>query len=99
MNTTHSGGFEPVRAVGSLLSGLTIPWWITGGGAIEDRLHWATSPTTRTALRSAPATALASWPACLTTTILRLTGETSIAAALRYSARRPSRPRQTIMNC
>jgi hypothetical protein len=33
MNTTHSVGFEPVRAVGSLLSGLTVPWWITGGWA------------------------------------------------------------------
>jgi hypothetical protein len=35
MNTTHSVGFEPVRAVGSLLSGLTVPWWVTGGWAID----------------------------------------------------------------
>ena len=35
----------------------------------------------------------------LAITILRLTGETSIAAALRYHARRPSRPLQTIMDC
>ena len=35
MNTTHSAGFEPVHAVGSLLSGLTVPWWITGGWAID----------------------------------------------------------------
>jgi len=33
----------------------------------------------------------------LAITILRLTGQTSIAAALRYHARRPSRPLQTIM--
>jgi len=35
----------------------------------------------------------------LAITILRLTGHTSIAAALRHHARRPSRPLQTIMNC
>ena len=35
MNTTHSAGFEPVHAVGSLLSGLTVPWWITGGWAVD----------------------------------------------------------------
>ena len=35
MNTTHSAGFEPVHAVGSLLSGLTVPWWVTGGWAID----------------------------------------------------------------
>ena len=35
MNTTHSGGFEPVHAVASLLSGLAVPWWITGGWAID----------------------------------------------------------------
>jgi hypothetical protein len=31
--------------------------------------------------------------------ILRLTGQTSIAAALRHHARQPSRPLHTIMNC
>ena len=35
MNTTRSAGFEPVRAVASLLSALTVPWWITGGWAID----------------------------------------------------------------
>jgi hypothetical protein len=35
----------------------------------------------------------------LAVTVLGLTGETSIAAALRHNARRPSRPLQTIMNC
>jgi hypothetical protein len=35
MNTTHGAGFEPVLAVGSLLFGLTVPWWITGGWAID----------------------------------------------------------------
>jgi len=41
----------------------------------------------------------ASWPARLAMTILRLAGATCIAAALRYHARRPARPRQTIMFC
>jgi len=42
-----------------------------------------------------------SWPAYrnLAITVLRLTGETSIAAALRHHARQPSRPLHTIMNC
>jgi hypothetical protein len=35
----------------------------------------------------------------LVITILRLAGAASIAAALRYHARRPSRPLQTIMKC
>jgi hypothetical protein len=37
--------------------------------------------------------------ASLAITILRLTGEARIAAALRYCARRPGRPLQTIMKC
>jgi hypothetical protein len=32
-------------------------------------------------------------------TIVRLAGVTSIAAALRYHARRPTRPLRTIMKC
>jgi hypothetical protein len=32
-------------------------------------------------------------------TILRLSGAASIAAALRYHARQPSRPIRTIMKC
>jgi hypothetical protein len=35
----------------------------------------------------------------LAITLLRLTGHTSIAAALRHHARRPGRPLQTIMSC
>ena len=35
----------------------------------------------------------------LVITILRLTGTASIAAALCYHARRPSRPLRTIMTC
>jgi len=35
----------------------------------------------------------------LAITIFRLAGYASIAAALRYHARRPSRPLRTIMKC
>ena len=35
----------------------------------------------------------------LASTILRLTGATSIAAALRHPVRQPSRPLETITNC
>jgi hypothetical protein len=35
----------------------------------------------------------------LVITIVRLAGAARIAGALRYHARRPSRPLQTIMNC
>ncbi len=35
MNTKRSVSFEPVHAVASLLSGLAVPWWITGGWAID----------------------------------------------------------------
>ena len=35
MNTTHSAGYGPVHAVGSLLSDLAVPWWITGGWAVD----------------------------------------------------------------
>jgi hypothetical protein len=67
---------------------------------MEDRLHWirdmdfdedhsqvrtASGPRTMASLRN------------LVITILRLAVTTSIAAALRYHARRPSRPLQTIM--
>ncbi len=35
MNSTSSAGFGPVHAVGSLLSDLTVPYWIAGGWAID----------------------------------------------------------------
>ena len=38
-------------------------------------------------------------PAYRRITILRLTGHTSIAAALRHHARQPGRPLQTITQC
>ena len=70
--------------------------------ASSDRLHWVrdldfdedcsqirtgTGPRIMASLRN------------LVITILRLAGATSIAAALRYHARRPARPLRTIMRC
>jgi predicted transposase YbfD/YdcC len=75
---------------------------IRGHWGIEDRLHWvrdtdfdedrsqvctASGPRTMASLRN------------LVITILRLAGTTNIAAALRYHARQPSRPLQTITKC
>jgi hypothetical protein len=55
----------------------------------EDRsqIHTAAGPRIMASLRN------------IAITILRLTGATNIAAALRHHARRPGRPLQTIMNC
>lgn len=35
MNNIHDSGFEPVHSVGSLLADLPVPFWITGGWAID----------------------------------------------------------------
>jgi predicted transposase YbfD/YdcC len=62
--------------------------------------HYLTSPTTKTAPRSAPATGHASWPAWQPGhRHPSADRHTSIAAALRHHARQVSRPLQTIMQC
>jgi hypothetical protein len=75
---------------------------LRGHWSIEDRLHWVRrhlrrgpipDPRPQRTPRHGPSTGN------LAITILRLTGETNIAAALRHHARRPSRPLQTIMQC
>ncbi len=69
---------------------------------IEDSLHWVRDVTydeDRSQVRSGNGPRVMASLRNLVITILRLTGQTSIAAALRYHARRPSRPLQTIMNC
>jgi hypothetical protein len=38
-------------------------------------------------------------PGGIAITILRLAGHANVAAALRYHARKPGRPLQTIMQC
>jgi predicted transposase YbfD/YdcC len=75
---------------------------IRGHWLIEDRLHWirdVTCAEDRSQVRTANGPRVMASLRNLAITILRLTGETSIAAALRHHARRPGRPLQTIMNC
>jgi hypothetical protein len=63
--------------------------WVRDNDFDEDRsqVRIASGPRIMASLRN------------LVVTILRLAGATSIAAALRYHARRPSRPLHTIMAC
>jgi predicted transposase YbfD/YdcC len=75
---------------------------IRGHWGIEDRLHWVRDPDwdeDRSQIRTASGPRIMASLRNLVITILRLTGATSIAAALRYGARRPARPLQTIMQC
>ncbi len=44
MHTAAPAGFEPVQAVRSLLSSLTVPWWVTGGWAIDLAVGQVTRP-------------------------------------------------------
>jgi predicted transposase YbfD/YdcC len=75
---------------------------IRGHWGIEDRLHWVRDldfDEDRSQVRTASGPRIMASLRNLVITILRLAGTTSIAAALRYHARRPSRPLQTIMKC
>jgi hypothetical protein len=44
MHTHVPAGFEPIEAVRSLLSSLTVPWWVTGGWAIDLAVGQVTRP-------------------------------------------------------
>jgi Ni/Co efflux regulator RcnB len=73
-----------------------------GHWLIEDQLHWVRDmdwDEDRSQVRTGNGPRVMASLRNLAITTLRLTGETSIAAALRYHARRPGRPLQTIMNC
>jgi predicted transposase YbfD/YdcC len=75
---------------------------IRGHWLIEDRLHWVRDmdfDEDRSQVRTASGPRVMATLRNLAITILRLAGHASIAAALRYHARRPDRPLQTIMNC
>jgi predicted transposase YbfD/YdcC len=69
---------------------------------IENRLHWVRDidfDEDRSQVRTASGPHIMASLRNLAITILRLAGATNIAAALRYHARRPTRPLQTIMKC
>jgi predicted transposase YbfD/YdcC len=75
---------------------------IRGHWGIEDRLHWVRDmdfDEDRSQIRTASGPRVMASLRNLAITILRLAGATSIAAALRHHARRPSRPLHTIMKC
>jgi predicted transposase YbfD/YdcC len=75
---------------------------IRGHWGIEDRLHWVRDmdfDEDRSQVRTAAGPRIMASLRNLVVTILRLSGAASIAAALRYHARRPSRPLRTIMRC
>ena len=75
---------------------------IRGHWGIEDRLHWVRDldfDEDRSQVRTASGPHIMASLRNLVIAILRLAGVTSIAAALRYHARRPSRPLRTITKC
>ena len=75
---------------------------IRGHGGIEDRLHWVRDldfDEDRSQVRTASGPQIMASLRNLVVTILRLTGAGCIASALRYHARRSSRPLRTIMKC
>jgi predicted transposase YbfD/YdcC len=75
---------------------------VRGHWGIEDRLHWVRDldwDEDRSQVRTATGPQIMASLRNLAITILRLAGAASIAAALRYHARRPSRPLRTIMKC
>jgi predicted transposase YbfD/YdcC len=75
---------------------------IRGHWDIKDRLHWVRVTDfdeDRSQVRTASGPRIMASLRNLVITILRLAGTTSIAAALRYHARRPSRPLRTITKC
>jgi predicted transposase YbfD/YdcC len=75
---------------------------VRGHWGIEDRLHWVRDVVydeDRSQVRTGNGPRVMASLRNLAIAILRLTGHASIAAALRYHARRPARPLQTIMQC
>jgi predicted transposase YbfD/YdcC len=75
---------------------------IRGHWGIEDRLHWVRDidfDEDRSQVRTAAGPRVMASLRNLAITIVRLSGAASIAAALRYHARQPSRPLRTIMRC
>ena len=75
---------------------------VRGHWGIEDRLHWVRDVVwdeDRSQVRTGNGPRVMASLRNLAIAILRLAGHASIAAGLRYHARRPSRPLRTIMTC
>jgi len=75
---------------------------IRGHWFIENRLHWVRDVTydeDRSQVRTGNGPRVMASLRNLAIAILRLAGHASIAAGLRYHARRPGRPLRTVMTC
>ena len=76
--------------------------FVRGHWGIEDRLHWVRDVTydeDRSQVRTGNGPRVIASLRNLAIAVLRLTGHTCIAAALRYHARQPGRPLQPITQC
>jgi predicted transposase YbfD/YdcC len=85
------------QASPSQLTAITRGHW-----AIEDQLHWVRDndfDEDRSQIRTGNGPRIMAALRNLVVSILRLAGARNIAAALRYHARRSSRPLWTIMEC
>jgi len=103
---TRKWSTETVYAITSLTAAQASPAELAaivrGHWLIEDRLHWIRDVVydeDRSQVRTGNGPRVMASLRNLAISILRLTGETNIAAALRHQARRPCRPIQTIMRC
>jgi predicted transposase YbfD/YdcC len=97
---------ETVYAIASLnpaqASAAELAAIVRGHWSIEDRLHWVRDTAydeDRSQIRTDNGPRVMAGLRNLAITILRLTGTTNIAEALRHNARRPDRPLQTIKQC
>jgi hypothetical protein len=97
---------ETVYAITSLTAAQAHPGELAdilrGHWTVEDRLHWVRDVVfdeDRSQVRTGNGPQVMTSLRNLAITILRLTGTTNIAAALRHHARQPHRPLQTIMTC
>ena len=97
---------QTVYAVTSLTVGQARPaelaLMVRGHWGIEDRLHWVRDmdwDEDRSQVRTGNGPRVMASLRNLAIAVLRLSGHASIAAALRYHARRPGRPLQTITRC
>lgn len=75
---------------------------VRGHWTVENRLHWIRDVTfdeDHSQVHTGNGPRIMASLRNLTITVLRLTGVTNVAAALRHHARRPDRPLHTVMSC
>ncbi|MGF1647355.1 MAG: ISAs1 family transposase [Kineosporiaceae bacterium] len=104
--STHRWSTETVYAITSLTAtqatGTDLAEIARGHWGIEDRLHWVRDVTfdeDRSQIRARNGPRLMATLRNLAIAILRLSGVTNIARALRYHARHSGRPLHAIMTC